>query len=412
MKMRKCSKCEIEKPLTKEYYYEDKTKSEGFFTTCKECKKNYYQNNKEKRQEYQLEYAKNNKDYYKEYHKHYNKNKGTVKDRFNMKKFRGENSIEVAENNNIIHIDGYLKTNDNRKFTRLVGGFGENNPMVTAKQISELMELDLKVVNQTISRNINSFEYNTDILDFGKNNSVTQSDRLSEKDLENINYTKQSYANSKNIYVLSQSGFLLYLKFAEGDKAVSLYKDFIEDYFKTKVELQVAEYNLEKSTTTLQDTKAMLLGKVCMCSSEAEKMKMLMEIEKINTQILENEKTLAKQETLEQFKDVLEVADRFMNKKNCYDIGLFTKVLGIKGLGRNKMFSWLRVNNILRLNNEPYQRYADHFKVCIENKNNRNVTKTLIKPDGIKLILNKLKKEGYIKDYNISDIISNLETIA
>ena len=79
--------------------------------------------------------------------------------------------------------------------------------------------------------------------------------------LKSIGYTKQALLQAKNIYIFSQAGFLLLLKFAEGDKSVQMYKDFIESYFKmsheleaTTHELEVTNKKLELVTDTLEQT--------------------------------------------------------------------------------------------------------------------------------------------------------------
>ena len=199
----KCTKCAEWKELNEENFYKDKTnKNIGFKSQCKECKKVYYQDNKENRGIYQKEYNNKHKDYYKSYIKEYNKN--------------GYSNIKVSDfkNSNIeklIKYDGDVNING-RKFTRLVGGFRKDSIIITTKQIGELLRLKNKVVNQTIDRNIKHFEYNIHIKDL---KSVTESDPI---DFSLIDYNKQSVANSKHIYILSEAGFLLYLKFADGDK--------------------------------------------------------------------------------------------------------------------------------------------------------------------------------------------------
>lgn len=46
-------------------------------------------------------------------------------------------------------------------------------------------------------------------------------------------------------------------------------------------------------------------------------------------------------------------------------MGQVAKVLGIKGLGRNKLFELLRENKVLQKDNIPYQKYVDagYFRV-------------------------------------------------
>lgn len=107
------------------------------------------------------------------------------------------------------------------------------------------------------------------------------------------------------------------------------------------------------------------------------------------------------------------IGDRFTNDDNSYDMNLFSKVLAIRGLGRNNLFAWLRDEGILRANNEPYQKYIDmdYFKVIVlENKyNDRKTPKTLVKSKGIPFIVKKLIKDGYIVTKSINEIINELD---
>jgi len=61
-----CTKCKVEKPLTE--FYASKASNDGYMPSCKECKKQYYSANKDKRKEYVLnkkeDISKKKKDYY------------------------------------------------------------------------------------------------------------------------------------------------------------------------------------------------------------------------------------------------------------------------------------------------------------------------------------------------------------
>lgn len=145
--------------------------------------------------------------------------------------------------------DGKIKMND-REFTRVLGGFDNNKPSISDIQISELLgyKNGARQVRQQVERNIQHFEIGLHLLDLQR---VTHSNTLTEL-LISLGYAKQSITQSKNIYVFSEAGFLLYLKFAEGDKTIELYKDFIEDYFKTKAENIVMEKTLEETKFTIR----------------------------------------------------------------------------------------------------------------------------------------------------------------
>ena len=121
------------------------------------------------------------------------------------------------------------------------GGFGKNQKVMLAKTVAEIHNIELKVVNQNIKRHINDgyFKEGVDFIDFKK--SVTSSDPLLQ-----LGFSKQSIANSKNIYLLSQQGYTLLLKLMDSELALKQYKEVIDEYFKLKEKVEI----LEKAITS------------------------------------------------------------------------------------------------------------------------------------------------------------------
>ena len=294
---------------------------------------------------------------------------------------------------------------NNREFTRVMGGFNEDSVIVTVKQVGELLDKKDKHINEVINRNIKSFT-NEYLLDL---KSVSLNDRDFEI-LNSLGYSKQSISNSKNIYILSQAGFLLYLKFAEGDKAIELYKNFIEDYFKTKAENIVMEKTLQETLKLLQDEKVFILGSMFVEQDNSKKMELFNRSEVLNNKIKEVEITLSKENLIEQMQDTIEIADRFTNSDGLYDIGNFAKILDIKGLGRNNLFKWLKESNILMDTNSPYAMYSDYFKVIPVTKFGFTSIKPLLKSKGISFIVKRLIKEGKIEAKSYKEIIEDMNT--
>ena len=300
-----------------------------------------------------------------------------------------------------------IKTSDGREFTRLVGGFGEDKPVITDKQIAELLGYHKKErqVRVQINNNIDHFE-DSDLIDFRR---VHDLDTLPEV-LIPLGYAKQSITQAKNIYILSQAGFLLYLKFAEGDKAVEIYKDFIEDYFQTKAENKVMKKTIQEEIEFLNEQKALLLGKSFLSTSQDEKFDMYNQTEEINRRIVSMEKSLTKENVIEQLQPKLHIANVISESKSCFDMGVFSKVLNINGLGRNNMFAWLRGKEILRDSNEPYQRYMKYFKVIpVVSRTGYTSNKTLIKPNGVEYLVKKLIDDGRAITKPIGEILKELE---
>lgn len=122
----------------------------------------------------------------------------------------------------------------------IYGGFDDNQRTILAKTVAELHGIELRAVNQNISRHLSDgyFEEGIDYVDLKK--SITDSDRLLE-----IGFTKQSIANSENIYLLSQQGYSLLLKLMDTELARRQYKEVIRDYFRIKAESRSDSYTIE-----------------------------------------------------------------------------------------------------------------------------------------------------------------------
>lgn len=77
---------------------------------------------------------------------------------------------------------------------------------------------------------------------------------------------------------------------------------------------------------------------------------------------------------LEESRPKVSFYDQVTGSKDAIDIGSAAKVLNM-GIGRNKLFSFLRENKILQENNQPYQRFIDagYF---------RTIEQKFSKPDG------------------------------
>jgi prophage antirepressor-like protein len=106
------------------------------------------------------------------------------------------------------------------------------------------------------------------------------------------------------------------------------------------------------------------------------------------------------QRELEAAKPKIEFFDAVASSKDAIQIGDAAKVLGIPGLGRNKLFAFLREKGILMHDNVPYQEYVDrgYFRV-IEQKwttpdgETRISIKTLVYQRGLDFIRRLLAEE-------------------
>ena len=107
---------------------------------------------------------------------------------------------------------------------------------------------------------------------------------------------------------------------------------------------------------------------------------------------------------------MIAIAEAVTESDDNWDMGLFAKVLDV--MGKNSLFKYLRENKIFMDNNEPYATHIKYFKVVPVTKYNKFgsivVPKTLIKPEGIKYIVSRLMKDGYIVLKSYSQILDEL----
>lgn len=95
--------------------------------------------------------------------------------------------------------------------------------------------------------------------------------------------------------------------------------------------------------------------------------------------------------------------DAVASSEKLTEMSAVAKVLNFKGVGRNKLFEYLRKKEILRYNNEPYQEYQKrgYFKV-IEQDVRRDYDiinyKTMTTQKGMDFIRKILLEDGY--EYN------------
>lgn len=258
-------------------------------------------------------------------------------------------------------MDNELKVNGTQKFMGIdipviEGGFGENQKVILAKTIAEIHNQPLKKINQLINDNIDEFEFGIDILDL--KSGYLQSTEF----LEDI-MSKQSIANSSNIYLLSEQGYMLLVGFMKTEKSKEIRKKLRREYFDMRHELN-----------EIKQQKAMLLLQIYDGGQNAiSASKKLTEIEvELATAplIAANEEMKPKAE----FHDAVSVA------KNCVSFGKFAGSFQNNNdisFGRNKIMDWCRERDYLcsshNLKNKPSQKMIDcGYMQYKENVNERN----------------------------------------
>lgn len=103
------------------------------------------------------------------------------------------------------------------------------------------------------------------------------------------------------------------------------------------------------------------------------------------------------QQLIEQQQPKVEFYDKVVDSKDWIDMGQVAKVLN-EGIGRTKLFEFLRNNKILDKKNNPYQQYQDqgYFRLIetsytLPNGDCKIYLKTLVSQKGLDFIRKKLK---------------------
>ena len=122
------------------------------------------------------------------------------------------------------------------------GGFGEDQKVILAKTVAEIHDIkEVKVINQLINQNLDEFEFGIDILDLKQ---VSSNDLF----LENGLFTKAQWGNAKNIYLLSEQGYMALVNLMRTEKAKEIRKQLRREYFAMRKAIK--ENSLESKVMT------------------------------------------------------------------------------------------------------------------------------------------------------------------
>ncbi|PFK16062.1 ORF6C domain-containing protein [Bacillus cereus] len=148
--------------------------------------------------------------------------------------------LTVANELNVLgqqYIAGY-------QFTGIDGGFGAGKKAMLVKEIAFIHGQPLKEVNRRINDNRKRFKDGVDIIDL-------KAGGFEPLGLRNLGYSRQSVANSNNIYLLSERGYAKLLKILEDDTAWELYDQFVDGYFS----MRTKEYQRQVPTDPMSILK-------------------------------------------------------------------------------------------------------------------------------------------------------------
>ena len=262
----------------------------------------------------------------------------------------------------------------------ITGGFSEGQKVVLAKTIAEIHGVELREVNQLINNNIDEFDFGIDILDL-KN---TKYFNIITNDLE----IKVSN-NTKNFYLLSEQGYHALVSLMRTDKAKAIRKQLRREYFAMR---EIINSN--------EQLKAMALLKATEGKTVEERLNGIVTYAELKVE----EET---QPLLDKIDDLEPLADKYniyLDTDGLTDISSFSKSLGIKKLGRNNLYKWMRENKYLDKDNKPYQKYIEQELFLLKPNGSHKVKNEVI-PDfkvfltkkGVDKFINKFIKIGLLK---------------
>lgn len=237
------------------------------------------------------------------------------------------------------------------------GGFGEGKKVILAKTIAEIHEMNLGKINQLINNNIDEFEDGIDILDLKLNDTYKVS-------LQELNFSNRDITISKNIYLLSEQGYMALVMLMRTEKAKEIRKQLRKEYFAMREVIN---------------------------SDEQLKAKLLLDIYNGGQEGIVASKELAKLEKkpllekIEKDKPKVNYFDDFMNSNGLYTSTQVAKLFKFKSAQQfNKT---LNENRIIFKQGKNWLPYSEvdktWFKVIVGEKEGHNYSNLKITPKGI-----------------------------
>ena len=245
------------------------------------------------------------------------------------------------------------------------GGFGEGQKVILAKTIAKIHEVELKEINRLVNNNIDEFEERIDILDL-KNNGDYQAP------LQELGFSNRDISISKNIYLLSEQGYMALVMLMRTEKAKEIRKQLRQEYFAMREIIN---------------------------SDEQLKAKLLLDIYNGGQEGIVASKELAKLEKkpllekIEKDKPKVNYFDDFMNSNGLYTSTQVAKLFKFKSAQQfNKV---LNENRIIFKQGKNWLPYSEvdktWFKILVGEKEGHNYSNLKITPKGI-IALSKILK--------------------
>lgn len=153
----------------------------------------------------------------------------------------------------------------NIEFTGIEGGFGESKKSILAKDVAQIHEQSVGNINRLINNNRKWFEDGIDVIDL-LNAPEAFRNFAHQLGLDKSNRTQ-------HIYLLSERGYSLLVKFMDDEKATRVYKQLLDNYFNMREAIKNNNPSLaqQRRLSIMEDNaatrKANMMYKIAMATS-------------------------------------------------------------------------------------------------------------------------------------------------
>lgn len=273
-----------------------------------------------------------------------------------------------------------------------------NTDFVTVKMAADYYDVGLEAINSLIKDNRKELEENGLLVLSGK-----ETKNILVKSFEDITNYKgyfeangQKFANRSNILISKRVLLNIGMLLRDSEVAKELRKRILDIVFdaeesKGSIETVVKEIN-EEEQLQMEIGKAFALGDL---NKFAEATLKLTELRNKRIVELENE--------VEELSPLANKYNIFLDTNGLTDIEKFSKNLSINGMGRNKMYKYLRNKGFLMENNIPYQKYIDKKYFVVKPSGYHLVNgekvqdyKTFLTSKGVNKIIDELIKDNIL----------------
>lgn len=131
------------------------------------------------------------------------------------------------------------------------GGFGENQKCISVKDVAQIHDQTYKEINRRINDNIERFKKGKDIIDIKPGGYEPLG--------QEMGYSKQSFNQTNNIYILSERGYFKLIKLMNNDKAWDIYEELLDNYFSMRTEIKEQKKFYEKKIHYTKEGSLLLI---------------------------------------------------------------------------------------------------------------------------------------------------------